>query len=253
MPKPEQIVDVATPFGRFHTFDDDLITQQLLDYGAHTRNELSMLIDHIGGARTVVDIGAHVGTYAIPIAFALGADARVLAIEGNPSTYELLCRNVGLNGLAHRVRTANAVCGGASPISVSSQMIDGNTGASYFIQDPSSHLYTQDSLALLCASGFARPDLIKIDVEGMELLVLKSFEPIIRDRKPALYLEVVRAQLGRHNASPEDIERFLRPFGYRFFRNVGDRNSNHDRYDRVELSSLTEGGEFFDLLATPAA
>jgi hypothetical protein len=36
---------------------------------------------------------------------------------------------------------------------------------------------------------------------------------------------------------------------YRLFRNVGERNANHDNFVVAELTSLQEGGEFFDVLA----
>jgi hypothetical protein len=41
------------------------------------------------------------------------------------------------------------------------------------------------------------------------------------------------------------------PLGYRFFRNAGERNAPHDRYVKTELTTLADGGSFFDLLALP--
>lgn len=43
---------------------DDLITQQLIAFGAHTRNELAMLLTFIDPDDVVVDVGAHIGTFS---------------------------------------------------------------------------------------------------------------------------------------------------------------------------------------------
>src|SRR6478752_3984009 len=57
------------------------------------------------GLTNVVDVGANIGTTAIPFARA-GYD--VLAIEAVPSTYEMLVANVQRNGVADKVRCVNA-------------------------------------------------------------------------------------------------------------------------------------------------
>jgi hypothetical protein len=42
-----RLLRVDTRHGVFHAVADDLITRQLLDFGAHTRNELAMVLDHV--------------------------------------------------------------------------------------------------------------------------------------------------------------------------------------------------------------
>jgi hypothetical protein len=93
--------------------------------------------------------------------------------------------------------------------------------------------------------------LIKIDVEGMELSVLRSGEQLIVAHRPLLYLEVVEAQLARHGVTVADVEQWLSERGYRFFRNVGPRNSTNDDFVIAPLATLAEGGGFFDCLAIP--
>ena len=52
-----------------------------------------------------------------------------------------------------------------------------------------------------------------------------------------------------HTTSVDDIDRFLQAFGYHYFRNVGERNSDNDSFRIARIRSLAEGGDFFDLLA----
>ena len=93
--------------------------------------------------------------------------------------------------------------------------------------------------------------LIKIDVEGMEHIVLRSAVHLIRTHRPLLYVEVSARQLTRHFGSTLDIERFLVGHGYSMFRNVGPRNSSTDDYEIVPIDSLECSEDLFDCLAVP--
>lgn len=53
------------------------------------------------GGDTVVDIGAHVGKYAIPSAKSVGAEGEVVALEAVPEHYEALEKNININGLSN--------------------------------------------------------------------------------------------------------------------------------------------------------
>jgi tRNA G37 N-methylase Trm5 len=95
----------------FHAVANDQITDQLALYGAHTRNELAMVLDHVRNGDVFVDVGAHIGTFAIRVARKLGHRGKLLAIEGAPETHALLERNIGANGLDHRIQAICAIAG----------------------------------------------------------------------------------------------------------------------------------------------
>jgi hypothetical protein len=87
----------------------------------------------------------------------------------------------------------------------------------------------------------------------MELSVLRSARRVIERDRPILYFEVVVEQMARFGITKGDIEAFLRSHDYRFFRNVGERNSTNDAFTLAEVQTLDEGGVFFDVLAVPRA
>jgi hypothetical protein len=66
---------VKTIFGPIVSFENDLITAQLETFGAHTRNELAMLLRCVEPGDLILDIGAHVGTYTLQLAAVLDLDA----------------------------------------------------------------------------------------------------------------------------------------------------------------------------------
>ena len=49
----------------------------------------------------VVDVGAHIGLYTIIASKRVGPNGKVIAIEADPSNFEMLNRNIQLNNLTN--------------------------------------------------------------------------------------------------------------------------------------------------------
>lgn len=58
------------------------------------------------------------------------------------------------------------------------------------------------------------PDVVKIDVEGAEMAVLRGMHDVIRERKPTLFIEVHRDRIESFDTAEADILNFLSDFGY---------------------------------------
>ncbi len=68
-------------------------------------------VDRIERGGVVIDLGAHIGTFALRCAVERGC--RVYAYEPCPSTYDLLVENVAINGLEGKVIPFKLAIGGA--------------------------------------------------------------------------------------------------------------------------------------------
>jgi FkbM family methyltransferase len=73
----------------------------------------------------IVNVGANVGFFSVYLA-RLFPEARILAIEPNPSSFEYLVENVARNGLQDRIR-CEAVCIGAQDGEVEFSIIPGKS------------------------------------------------------------------------------------------------------------------------------
>ena len=248
------IKKVKTIYGKFYSWEGDLITDQLEKYSAHTRNELSMLRTVIKEGDNILDIGAHIGTFSIPFSVFNKRKGKVYSFEANPNNYSLLVRNIHSNNLDEVVIPTNAVVSKEGNLEFSASLPDGgNSGMFYFTTTP------EDSESLVTSINIDEwhdqltqdnhINFIKIDVEGAELLVLNSCQKIIKESKPVLYIEINRSALQKFEAARKDIENILSPLGYRFFRNIGTRNSDNDVFKIASLKNIEMGGTFFDLLA----
>ena len=134
----------------------------------------------------MIDVGAHIGTYAVPIAQTVGSPGRVLAIEPVEEHYVLLERNLERNHLTDRVLTFHALAGGEAKFHLGAQA--GNSGSARFagkggarnVQFPGVRV---DDIA---PSGVA---LMKVDVEGMEADVLRSARQLLHRDRPIVIFE----------------------------------------------------------------
>jgi FkbM family methyltransferase len=244
---------VKTIYGEFFSWRDDVITEQLLTYSAHTRNELAMVLSFLKSGHNVIDVGAHIGTYAIPFAKRIGPRGSVIAFEGNTDNFELLTMNIQQNGLGSRIIPVNCVIND-SPVSTSMYLPEGaNSGMYYFLPQPG--LSTEPAVGIdswLEENKYpGKIDLLKVDTEGAEAAVLRSASRLIERDRPMIYLEINTEALARFLITTDDLQELFDTWGYRLFRNVGERNSANDAFTVEQIAHLDEGGFFFDVLALP--
>jgi FkbM family methyltransferase len=243
------LVTVETPTGVYVASEGDLITRQLIEFGAHAGGELGLLEAVLRPGDVVLDVGAHIGTFAVPLARVVGIEGVVVCFEPVPATARLLDANVELNGLGRIITTRRrAVAADEAHYRVVDADPD-NTGAR-FLEPAPRGMVTAVGLDgwLEHNQWVARVDLLKIDTEGMELDVLAGASATLAEHSPMVYAEISGDQLGRTGASVEDIEEILAGAGYRFYRNVGDRHGYPAGFRLVEVVSLVDD-ELFDVLA----
>ena len=168
-------------------------------------------------AEVVIDVGAYLGVYSI-IASKVAPSARVIALEPNPWTFAKLKENLSLNAPAN-FELHNLAAGSSDAeleMTVGSDRLT-SSGASISSGDTEGlnafkvQQVTLDQLV-------QRADLIKIDAEGWELPVLQGATELLRSSSPTLVLEILSA------GQFEELDGFLKPFGYRATTFLGTRN-----------------------------
>ncbi len=243
---------IPTPFGEIESFADDPITRRLERFGAHQRGELAMLRAHLRAGDHVLDVGAHIGAFAVPLLRWI-PDGRLDAFESVERHFRLLQRNLEHNSgpgqaLAHRLLVGK---GGGRFVPRSAP---GNSAETWFESGSEGEGLRTVSLDTWWREerAGAPVHLLKIDVEGMEPDVLAGARELLETCRPLLHLEVHPRHLARRGLGPEAIERSLRDLGYCFFRNLGRRNIPRDTYLLGRLARVRAADRFFDILAIPA-
>jgi FkbM family methyltransferase len=179
----------------------------------------------------VFDIGAHTGAWSAYASEIVGTSGLVVACEPSPA-YELLLHtarsyrqlrpmNIGL-GAANR-RTVFHAQGAASSGSFMRSVTDIN--AHFQPHVPIAEVaVTLRQLDTLVDELGATPKLIKIDVEGFELEVLKGALKTLGLRNAVWIIEVHPPQLHMSGGSEADVKGMLERNGYSI--DIVDRNPN---------------------------
>lgn len=150
-------------------------------------DELKLLEDHVKSGAHIIDIGANVGNHALYFATRMSA-ARVIAVEPNPLAMAPLVANVLINGLSAVIDLSLLGVGlsDRSDKGFGMKRHDRNLGATrMFAGKGDMHVHAGDDLL-----EDEAPDLIKIDVEGMEIKVLFGLKRLISQHRPVILIEV---------------------------------------------------------------
>lgn len=172
----------------------------------HQQDTVELLSELITGESIFVDGGAHIGTITIPLARRAG---RTIAYEADAYTCSILRQNVDRNGVTVDIREKGigATAGRGEMLSVR----EGNAGAhSLSVGAGGVEVVTLDE-------DLETFDVLKLDVEGMELSVLRGAERVIREARPTILFEVNISQLRSHAASLSAISSFFRVAKYRLY------------------------------------
>jgi FkbM family methyltransferase len=87
------------------------------------------------------------------------------------------------------------------------------------------------------------PDLLKIDLDGYEMLALRGMSRILKQTTPDLLLEVHPSLLLGLGSSASKVCDFLREFNYRFFSMPGSRYTSTLRLTQIfDFNSITVDG-----------
>ncbi len=142
------------------------------------------------------DVGANIGYISLLLARAVGESGRVYAFEALPANIERLRSNLSLNGMEGRVQVVEAaVIDHSAPV----QFLVGPSGGmgkaagsagrqlDYSQSIPISGLSLDD---FVLAQGYPPPQIVKMDIEGGEVLALPGMRQVLRQHHPLLLLEL---------------------------------------------------------------
>ena len=189
----------------------------------HEQAELQSIIARMRPGGTYVDIGAHVGGFAIPVARA-HADIQIHLFEPVPLTRTWLQANLQRNGVTDRMTIWSNAVGAASRRG----LMTGVDGASNHLAvrgkaGPGAVDVEIETLDVLLLERVERVDVIKCDVEGGEFPAMRGAEQILRRDRPDLVLEIDRRFTPRFGYQPQELFDFLIALGYHWQWFAGDK------------------------------
>ena len=164
----------------------------LLEQEDWFEKEMNFLRRWLRPGMTVIDIGANLGVYSLPMARLVGPKGQVFAYEPASETRSLLEHSRELNAganlhilplaLSDRERVGRLVFGGSSELNAL-----GENGAGETVRITS--LDREDAMR-----GWPSPDFIKIDAEGEEERILAGGQNFFARHSPLVMFEIKAGQ-----------------------------------------------------------
>jgi len=262
-----------TRYGRmmFNTHDH-IIGASLEHYGEWSTAEIKLLRAIVKEGDTVVDVGAHIGTFAVPLAKAAGPSGVVYAFEPQRMVFQLLTGNVALNSLSNVLTFRQAVGEtevaavqiaaldpeanqnwGAFSIKTASARGDGEP-----LRDSDNHVLSElntvaavlgNTVSQTTIDALKLPDckLIKVDAEHMEVEVLKGGWNTVTRLRPYLFLE-------RHPQSTSEtmqvLDDLLKSADYAAYY-ITSPYFSEDNYNKNNNNGFNPGAGHHNMLAVP--
>jgi len=212
---------------------------------------IDRLREFVPGGSLVIDVGANVGFFTLRFARWAGDNGKVIAIEPEEHNYNSLILALERAGTLGRVDALQAVATDRPGIT--------------FLEinplHPADHKLSRDGTGLSVTAvtldglvpdkGHLRPALVKIDVQGAEMLVLRGAADLLRLAAPALFIELHEAGLNRFGTSVSAILDLLAGSGYQAYWLV--RAGPHRNASPAEIHAKVARIGYVDVLFLKAA
>lgn len=177
---------------RFHVIDSESLLVISPLFEELVLKTLIDLMHQNRGHVVFVDIGAHIGKYAVLMAKLIGKRGFVIAIEPCPKNYAILVRNLKLNNLKNVVALPIGLWNSEGEIELFTSFRYGwhSTKRDYGLGSVRVRVTTLDNL--LGNYQITGKLIIKIDVEGAEPEVLEGSLKTIQKHHPIIICEAKR-------------------------------------------------------------
>src|SRR5262245_17548711 len=190
--------------------------------GAYERDEVTYARHFLRPGDTALDLGAHVGFFAVQMAAMVGPAGRVYAFEPFDANAELLERSIVENRFEGRLSVRRAAVGAASGSATLTFPVETlNSGGAYLLREGTAPLTgnLEKQVPVVALDDIELPHpvrFIKMDVEGAEPQVLDGAKRLMKHDRPVILSELHPTQLQRSSGvTGDEFLAQVRGFGYR--------------------------------------
>ena len=166
------------------------------EYGEYCDKEISLINTLIKKGDVILDIGSNIGLMTIPFSKMVGITGKVISYEPQPEIYRILCGNIAINNLNNVEANNLAVGDSVDPIFLPNiDYTKSNNFGGVQLTKNGERKVTQIRLDEI---HFDKLNLMKIDVETMELNVLNGAKNTLKTHRPILYVENDRREYSKN-------------------------------------------------------
>jgi FkbM family methyltransferase len=196
---PEGMTDVTVAAGYLAgmRLSLDMKTEKDFWLGTYEPDLQSAIVDLVKPGMVAYDVGANIGYFSLLLARMVGSSGKVFAFEALPANVQRLKNNVSLNDLGDIVTVVPAaIVDRNQPVdfllgpSTSTGKVKGPFGR-HFAE--SQEVTTVEGIGLdeyTYSQTHMEPSIIKMDIEGGEVLAFPGMRRVLRQARPLMFVEL---------------------------------------------------------------
>lgn len=221
-------------------YNDSFLSR--LIYDGFETDEIDFLNGFLAAGDCFVDIGANVGLFSLYAAKKVGPAGTVISFEPSKVTYDRLLENIQLNNF-NNVKPFKLGLSDKEAVLELNISENGFEAWNTFIQSADSKFSRKEEVLVKPFDKFLEENnididkiaLIKLDVEGFEINVLKGASKLLsRENAPVFMVEYTDANAVAAGHCCHEIYKLLNEYGYTWY--TYDAASKKLIYDQMRIS-----------------
>jgi FkbM family methyltransferase len=200
------------------------------------RDDDIFLAAYLKEGDVVLDIGANIGTVALESAALTGCNGRIFAFEPHPRIFKYLNSNIKINNFKN-IETFNTALGDhEGTIMLTDNYSDDQNKVQLDSSSRNIHkisIRPLDNILIDRLMNIDRIALMKIDVEGYELFVIRGARKIL-SRCECVYIESYEEHFNKYGYTTSDMLNILENNGFYLYKR------NDGRFMRINLPYVSD-------------
>lgn len=184
---------------------------------------LNLFVGFLKDGDVVIDVGANIGLFSLLGSRYVGQAGRIYAFEPTSATFEILKENIRINAIENIAPQKIPLADKSIPIIM---VNPAGEGGEYFdalnrIQQVDQErltgavIYTETLDDFIRQNDIRKIDIIKIDIEGAELLFFKGAKESLTKFRPKIIFEANEKHCEAFNYSVMDVLTYVKEVGYK--------------------------------------
>jgi FkbM family methyltransferase len=202
------------------------------------KGEIGFILSNLREGATAIDVGANIGFFTLLMARAVGENGKVLAVEPGPMSYALLNKNLQIN----RYKNVSLYNIAISNEARTTEFFLCRTGESdnrlFATPSEARDVVSIDVNTIDSIAENMKVDLVKIDIQGSELLALQGMKKVIKNNPHIkILMEYSPDCLIDCGSKPEDLFRTITELGFDIYECPHNR-SIHKTTSKILLEEI---------------
>ena len=191
--------------------------------GLYDYDEMNFLLRYLRSEDLFIDVGANIGIYSL-LACSIIDRGQVYSFEALSTNYQRLQENIELNNFTQAKLFSLAISDRSGNISFN---VTGNDSTAFIGEDSQANtiVVPTDTLDNIAKNiEIDNLTLVKMDIEGAELLALKGARSLLQQQRPEVWILEINDTVEHFGHTKKDIIDFLQSYNYDLYHYDAKKN-----------------------------